>query len=153
MSRALLRYAVAQFARRDVQDVTISERPENAPLVDITDHSVVHISISHSGSWIACATSASPVGLDIECTNKARDLTSMSEWFFTPEEHAWLVGQHASHATEAFYRLWTGKEAVFKAYLEKLAKIREEAKHTGKPAAPPVGEKRKKREEGNEESQ
>lgn len=113
-SRALLRYAVAQFAQRQMHDVTIIERVENVPHVDISDHAAVRISMSHSGSWIACATSADAVGLDIECTSKSRDLTSMSEWFFTPDEHQWFLGQGTSRAIESFYRLWTGKEAVFK---------------------------------------
>ena len=114
VSRALLRHAVAQFARCDVEDVIITERPESAPRVEVTDHAAVHISLSHSGSWIACATSAHPVGLDVECTNTSRDLTAMSEWFYTPDEHQWVVRHGDPSRIEAFYRLWTGKESVFK---------------------------------------
>lgn len=67
-------------------------------------------SISHSGSKVVLAVDQRDIGVDIE---------QISPWYpevarrvFTPAELAWLEKQKGQ---AAFYRLWTGKEAVMKA--------------------------------------
>ena len=111
LSRALLRSAVATWTHGDARNVDIEERTSNAPAIR-GGAADVFVSLSHTGDWIACAVGDSPVGVDIERTERARDLVGMSATFFSLAEHTWLL-QQPDHAA-AFYALWTGKEAMFK---------------------------------------
>ena len=111
ISRALLRSAVATWTHGDARDVDIQERAGNAPAIR-SGSGPVFASLSHTGDWIACAVDASPIGVDIERTARARDVVGMSATFFSEAENAWLL-QQRDH-TAAFYALWTGKEAMFK---------------------------------------
>lgn len=73
--------------------------------------SELHFSLSHSGSFAACALSDFPVGVDLE----KRD--SLSEpvlrRFFSPEEQALI--RSSEDPDLSFTRLWTGKESFVKA--------------------------------------
>ncbi len=112
LSRLLLRMAVSQYVECDPATLVVTERRGGAPLVTRTDGDQPCLSLSHSGNWIACAVSADPIGVDIEDTTRVRDLHAISAWFYSDPEHAWMLRQ--ADLSLAFYRLWTGKEAVFK---------------------------------------
>lgn len=66
--------------------------------------------LSHGGKWVILAEDSTPVGVDIEQILPWHRETA--RLVFTPQEQTWLK-QQATDA--AFYRLWTGKEAVMKA--------------------------------------
>jgi 4'-phosphopantetheinyl transferase len=73
-------------------------------------------SLSHSGEWIvAAAARRGPVGVDVEFLRPNRPLERLSRRFFAPEEHAWLMRSPEEDWVRLFYRLWTAKEALFKA--------------------------------------
>ena len=112
LSRLLLRTAVSRYMDCDPATLVVTERRGDAPLVTRMDGDQPSVSLSHSGAWIACAVSADPIGVDIEDTTRARDLRAISAWFYSDPEHAWMLRQ--ADPGLAFYRLWTGKEAVFK---------------------------------------
>ncbi len=52
------------------------------------------------------------IGLDVECMDATRDLIAISSLTFGADEHSWLIRQPLM--TSAFYRLWTGREALIK---------------------------------------
>ncbi len=78
----------------------------------------VHISLSHSGKYLACAFSEREIGLDIqECVDLHRDVLKISKRFFTPEEYSRLASfsvEEKNSQTELFFRLWSIKEAYLK---------------------------------------
>lgn len=112
LSRTLLRAAASAWADCDPSAVVITERRGDAPTITIEARNGQFISLSHSGPWIACVVGAAPVGVDVEVTDRPRDVRALSAAFFSAAEHEWLLCQPDMAA--AFYRLWTGKEAVFK---------------------------------------
>lgn len=67
-------------------------------------------SISHSGDWVLLAVDENDVGADIEQILPWQ--AGMAQLVFTPLEQVWLRAQAGD---AAFYRLWTGKEAIMKA--------------------------------------
>lgn len=70
------------------------------------------VSLSHSGDWVAAAMSTvGPVGIDIECRRPGRDIVGIAEAAFGIGERA-TVGQGGD---DAFYRIWTLREAMAKA--------------------------------------
>ncbi len=73
-------------------------------------------SLSHSAQWIlVAAVRSGPVGVDVETMRTDRSLDRLSERFFVPEEHHWLMQFPAVERGHLFYALWTAKEALFKA--------------------------------------
>lgn len=76
--------------------------------------SALHLNLSHSGSYLAAAVSAFPVGVDVEQL-QARASVDQPARVFTPEEGARLEALPPAERLDAFYLLWTLKEAACKA--------------------------------------
>ncbi|MBD5549841.1 MAG: 4'-phosphopantetheinyl transferase superfamily protein [Lachnospiraceae bacterium] len=73
----------------------------------------IHFNISHSGPYAAIAFGKSPLGMDIECVKRAN--LKVAKRFFKKEEYDYLSEKEGIEQADAFYRIWTGKEAVAKA--------------------------------------
>lgn len=116
LSRSLIRLAAAASAECDPATVRVAERSGNSPLVTLPAGDRLFVSLTHSGSWICTTVSPVPMGLDVEVVNDSRDVRAISEAYFSSAEHDWLFAQ--PEPTTAFYRLWTGKEAIFKLFHE-----------------------------------
>ncbi len=75
-----------------------------------------NFSISHSGNWVGVAlTEGAEVGLDIESLDRRVDLPALSERIFNPADLARFQALPAPDQVRAFFRAWTGKEALSKA--------------------------------------
>lgn len=73
--------------------------------------------ISHSGGLAAAALACDgeyPVGIDIEQIDLARDIRRISERFFLGKEAERISA--AGYTPDAFYEIWTAKEACVKLY-------------------------------------
>jgi 4'-phosphopantetheinyl transferase len=93
--------------------------PENAPPAllpypSCAKHKHLHISLSHSSDYLACAVSTRPIGIDIECTTMARDWEAMSPFVLNKDELASVRDLPASERRAQFYARWTLKEAWIK---------------------------------------
>jgi 4'-phosphopantetheinyl transferase len=76
----------------------------------------LRFNLAHSGRMIVCAvTDAGQIGVDVEQIRARRRMRELARRFFAPDELAWLDGQPAARRPEAFFRLWTLKEAYLKA--------------------------------------
>lgn len=75
----------------------------------------VHFSLSHSGRYAMCAMSDEPVGADVQQVRKVN--LSMTRRFHI-QERDWLGRFPPSEQPDAFFRLWTRKEAWIKAVSE-----------------------------------
>ncbi len=87
--------------------------PAKASIVDEKlTYEGLSISVSYSGDLILVTASAKfVVGVDVE-EIRSRDM-SLFQKVFRPEEWKWI--DNAWHTWEAFYELWTRKEAALKA--------------------------------------
>ncbi len=72
----------------------------------------IHFNISHSGQWVMCAVSDSPVGCDIEKIASI-DL-NIADKYFSKQEYEFISLQPESLKTDAFFRFWTLKESFLK---------------------------------------
>jgi len=68
-------------------------------------------SMTHSGQLVGVALHTTPLGLDVEEIRPVSDLTSMAKHACSPAE----LGAGAARTVEAFFSVWTRKEAVLKA--------------------------------------
>jgi 4'-phosphopantetheinyl transferase len=117
LGRILLRFAVARLAGVATDAVCVTERKNQAPLVQLpaTSATPPHFSLSHSRGWVACAVSAdTALGLDIETLDAERDVDAIGRAAFSVAESNWLASRPAGDKVADFYTLWSSKEAIFK---------------------------------------
>ena len=75
----------------------------------------LHVSLSHSGGFIACAVAGQAVGVDIECQMRERDLLTLAGSLY-PEDFVRELAQCDAAVRKAkFFRRWTLDEAHGKA--------------------------------------
>jgi 4'-phosphopantetheinyl transferase len=114
IGRILLRLALADLLQIDPVSIGLSERAGNSPVL-MWPAPAPRFSLSHSGSWVACAISSDTVlGLDIEVLDNSRDLVALSEHAFGLAEQNWIKSLPEIERAGAFYQLWSQKEAIFK---------------------------------------
>jgi len=71
-----------------------------------------HFNLSHSGNWIAAAFCRDvPVGIDIEDPTRPVPFEALARRYFSPRECETVLREGA----EAFFKIWTRKEARVKA--------------------------------------
>ncbi len=76
---------------------------------------VGHANLSHSGDWCVAVWSEAPVGVDLEVLRPRADLMAIAERVASQRECAQLAATHdGPERLQAFYRLWTLKEAALK---------------------------------------
>ena len=87
------------------------------------DENGVFFNISHSNGVIACVVSDNEVGIDIELidSKQKNEFLTIAERFFTPSEIDFV--REAENVNEAFYRVWTRKEAFAKLNDIPLSKV------------------------------
>ncbi len=107
------RWLMSQAA--DCELAAIEER-DNYPL--FARNPTLHASISHSGPYVAVLVSKGMrCGLDIEYPTRQRNWPALAERAFSPEETAWINAAAPEAQAEHFHRIWTLREAAFKAGL------------------------------------
>lgn len=76
----------------------------------------VQFNLSHAGNRMALAVARCPVGVDIEVVDERTQVLELADRFFKPDE-AWSLTQRSGRLQRRhFYRLWTAKEALLKAF-------------------------------------
>ncbi|MFQ5538070.1 MAG: 4'-phosphopantetheinyl transferase family protein [Gemmatimonadota bacterium] len=73
-------------------------------------------SISHTEGMVACAVGrVAALGVDVENRKRGAELMKVARRCFAPEEVRYLEARPGGGRDEAFFRLWTLKEAYLKA--------------------------------------
>ncbi|WP_211451312.1 4'-phosphopantetheinyl transferase family protein [Collimonas antrihumi] len=118
LGRILLRFAVARLAGIAPDAVCVTERKNQAPLVQLPvtgSATPPYFSLSHSRGWVACAVSGdTALGLDIEILDAERDVDAIGRAAFSGAESNWLSSRPVGDKVADFYALWSSKEALFK---------------------------------------
>lgn len=90
----------------------ISTDAQTKPFV--LDNVQLHLSISHSGDYVACALADEAVGIDLESSHRLRPVQDMAQWVCSAQEQGVLRGMPLDQAQIPFNRMWTRKEARLK---------------------------------------
>ena len=120
VARHGLRLLLSKYLSVDPATISISNKPGQKPTANCQlpttncQLSTVHFNISHSGEWVLIALAKEEVGVDIEYVNRAFDYTDLLEDHFSEAEQEYI--SQAKDSVEAFYYLWTRKEALTKAW-------------------------------------
>ena len=77
----------------------------------------LQFNLSHSGVWAAVGVQrVGELGIDVEKSERERELTLIAERFFSAPERDYLAALPEAERGAAFYRAWTRKEAYLKAW-------------------------------------
>lgn len=114
LTRAALRHLLAEATGREAQTLAFCAGHYGKPALVGDD---LQFNASHSGALALIGISARrPIGVDIEQMRGAIDELRLAKTFFREDEHNFLAGLAGGRRLEAFYRIWTAKEAVLKAF-------------------------------------
>jgi len=111
-TRVLMRKVLAHYTGTQSNSLEIARREEGKPYLL---NSPLYFNLSHSGSFAALAvTAAGEIGVDIE-TIRTRNFLAIAERYFHADELKQLATSNDSTREQLFFKLWTLKEAFFKA--------------------------------------
>lgn len=116
VGRMMLRQAIVRAAGVPPEAIEVAEQLGKPPVVTLGVRArTPSFSISHSGSWVACAVSMeSAVGLDVEVPDQQRDLAALAAQAFGPVEADRLMALPETARVSEFYARWCLAEARFK---------------------------------------
>ena len=80
----------------------------------LPSHPHLHLSVSHSGEWVAAAIADRPVGIDLEGLGPRRDPERFARWVCSPDEFAAWCACDGAAADDLLIAHWTRKEAWLK---------------------------------------
>jgi 4'-phosphopantetheinyl transferase len=115
LARAALRLLLGQATETAPERIAFTSGAYGKPgLVGRPD---LHFNLSHSGSLALIGISPQrPIGVDIEIIRDNVDELALARSFFCEDEHRLLCDLGAEARLLAFYKIWTCKEAVLKAF-------------------------------------
>lgn len=120
VSRGLRRQLLAGCTGADSASIRFEEKAGCKPR--IKDFDGWDFSHSHAGERVAVAIRRGPVGIDLEAMREVRDMPSIVARYFHPDEAVAWRSLPGSRRQEAFFILWSAREAAVKCLGLGLAK-------------------------------
>ena len=106
---SLLRKLISdEYAVRE-EDVIIKNLPSGKPVAEVQGKNLC-VSITHSGDYVACGVSDTPIGVDLEVMRQVSPLLLTKA--LNEEERAFVSNSEDENLS--FLKLWTAKEAYLK---------------------------------------
>jgi 4'-phosphopantetheinyl transferase len=110
--RAAMRLALGQHLGTNPATIPLSLEDNRPPR--ILDTCNTGISLSHSGDWIMVGLREGPVGVDVEQRRPLPDLVELARSVFHPAEMEIVLTARGDARQQAFFALWSAKEAYLK---------------------------------------
>ena len=111
--RATARNILKMCLPNQVEPIVIEYGDNGKPY--LKEYRDLHFNISHSkDSALLAITKTGPIGVDIERTDRNIDLLRLSKRFFAPSEQEVLAAVAEYDRKDAFFKIWSRKEAYIK---------------------------------------
>ncbi len=115
----LLRTLLSLYLHQSASSLDIQRTQHGKPF--LAGHPI-YFNLSDSGEWCLFAfTQLAPIGVDLENVREQTDLMQVARRYFSNVEMAALERLPHEQQVEAFYHIWTQKEALIKAIGEGLS--------------------------------
>lgn len=115
-SRGILRAILGAYAGLPPERLVFAANPHGKPELLEPEGTGLAFNVSHAdGIGLWAVAPKSDVGVDVESVRDAADLPAIAERYFAVEEREWLATVSESEWLDAFFTLWTCKEAFVKA--------------------------------------
>ncbi|HEV7572855.1 MAG TPA: 4'-phosphopantetheinyl transferase superfamily protein [Thermoanaerobaculia bacterium] len=111
VARAATRRFISRYLDRDAATLVIDEEEFGKPVLRGRE---LEFNASHSGDLVALAFSEkTALGVDVERRRPLTDTLALARRYFSAEEVT--IVERAADAGDAFFAIWTAKEAIVKA--------------------------------------
>ncbi len=115
MTRHALRSLLGAYLNTTPEKIPLQANQFGKPSLPVSFASL-YFNVTHSGQrGLIAITRQGEVGVDIEQQRKMKDLLGMASMIFCPEDLRVWQELPVAEQMPAFYRAWTGKEAMAKA--------------------------------------
>ena len=111
LARAILRLLLARYLNRDAKQLIFEIGENKKP--HVKGDTSLHYNVSHSGNYILIAISDSEAGIDVEQPDPNMHYEEIMHISYNKPEAD--VVKASADPLQAFYTLWTRKEALLKA--------------------------------------
>lgn len=120
VSRGLRRKVLSACSGQQAVRLSFMEKDGSKPR--LADSSDWDFNLSHAGDYVVLAARKGKVGVDLELMREVREMTSLVSRYFHPDEgEAWNALPEGLRK-EAFFVLWSAREAAMKCLGLGLAK-------------------------------
>ncbi|MFP4846280.1 4'-phosphopantetheinyl transferase family protein [Winogradskyella sp. PE311] len=109
--RTLLKFIIANQTGLEVKAIKIKKGANKKPYLVSLDS--LNFNVSHSENFAIIAISDRAIGVDVEYINRNFDFSDILAHTFSDDERQKI--RNSENSKEAFYSLWTRKEAFVKA--------------------------------------
>ncbi len=116
VGRAQLRSIVGRYVGREPRELQFTYGAHGKPRLNLAGARLeidVNLTRSHELGMVAIQREAE-VGIDVERVRPFPECLDIARRFFAPEEYTTLASLPAFEREDAFFRLWTQKEAIVK---------------------------------------
>lgn len=121
-TRGVLRSLAGHYASVAPQALVFGYQAKGKPYL-ATPHGL-HLNVSHSGDYALLAfTRTGPLGVDVERKRPLSDLPALAKTSFSPHEYAAWGRLPPPDQLEAFFAVWSRKEAFIKATGEGISQL------------------------------
>lgn len=114
-ARGILRTLLGRYLQASPQTLQFCYGAYGKPALARLDSVNLCFNLSHSGGLALYAIALAQVGVDIEQVRPNLNQSAIAKRFFTPVENTFLAALPEGDRTQAFFKLWTCKEAYTKA--------------------------------------
>jgi len=121
-SHGFMRTALASYLNMSAATLKFKREKKGKPVL-VTDNNdaCLHFNLSHSNNLALLAiTKNKAVGVDVEFMQRKNEWQKIARRFFTPEEQTSLFSLAENKQQQAFFAIWTRKEAHMKVVGEGL---------------------------------
>ncbi len=113
VARGLLRCILSAYLHMEAHKISFQYGPYGKPYVD---NMTVQFNVSHSEDRILIGVGYHhPLGVDIEHISRSVDIADIAKRFFTAREAQHIQYLKGEAQQQAFFNVWTRKEALLKA--------------------------------------
>lgn len=115
-SHGFMHNVLACYIDANANEIEFTQTEFGKPsIIDIQNKANIQFNLSHSGNMaILAVCKQNAVGIDIEYAERKVDWKGISKRFFTPNEQEQLSKLTEEEQREAFFQIWTRKEAHMK---------------------------------------
>ena len=108
--RALLKFVLSIYTKIDVKQIKLDYNTNKKPY--LASHPTLFFNISHSNDYGLITIANRPIGIDVEYIEENNDLIHSLKHIYSEKEIVFI--ENAFDKKQAFYSLWTRKEAFAK---------------------------------------
>jgi len=115
-SHGFMHTVLASYIDTNANEIEFSQTEFGKPsLIDIQNKNNIQFNLSHSGNMaILAVCKQHSLGIDVEFAERKVDWRGISKRFFTPNEQQQLDKLTEEEQRQAFFQIWTRKEAHMK---------------------------------------